>query len=325
MIDPGLSGKVVLITGCNNPHGIGAATAAAFATQGASVFLHGYRSRQPSSSGSSREAAEPDTFGLPFHYAMQARATAEVVETIQRRGGSAEWWEANLADAAAIPELFERAARSFGHIDVLVNNAADYEADTFVPSSPANGESRDEAGSTREGSREGEGPGGGPGGGGELWTDGPVSLTISARTHDRHFAVNTRAAVLLMSEFARRLVLAGRQWGRIINLSADWSWGSPGEVSYRASKHALESYTRSAAAELGPLGVTVNAVSPGPVQTGYIAPEVEKTLAGSIALRRIGQPSEVADVIVFLASEQARWVTGQVLTVHGGHRMAPGL
>lgn len=61
------------------------------------------------------------------------------------------------------------------------------------------------------------------------------------------------------------------------------------------------------------------------MQTGYIAPEIEKTLAASIALRRVGQPADVADVIVFLASDQARWVTGQVLTVHGGHRMAPGL
>jgi len=199
--------------------------------------------------------------------------------------------------------LFDRAEQRYGPVEILVNNAADYQADTFVP----------------------DGPSGGEGGGGELWDEGPVSARISAQTHDRHFAVNTRAAALMMSEFAHRLVAGGKRWGRIINVSADWSWGSPGEVSYRASKHAIESYPRSAAAELGPLGVTVNAVSPGPVQTGYIAPDAEEQLIASIPLRRVGKPEDVADVIVFLASEQARWVTGQVLTVHGGHRMAPGL
>ena len=250
-----------------------------------------------------KDQDDPTTPGLDYYYAMQRRSTEDVVESIRRLGGRADFWEADLGDARVVPRLFDRAEQRFGAVEVLVNNAADYQADTFVP----------------------DGPSGGEGGDGELWDEGPVSARISAQTHDRHFAVNTRAAALMMSEFARRLVAGGKRWGRIINVSADWSWGSPGEVSYRASKHALESYTRSAAAELGPLGVTVNAVSPGPVQTGYIAPDAEEQLIASIPLRRVGTPEDVADVIVFLASEQARWVTGQVLTVHGGHRMAPGL
>ena len=89
----------------------------------------------------------------------------------------------------------------------------------------------------------------------------------------------------------------------------------------RASKHALESYSRAAATELGPLGITVNVVSLGPVQTGYIRPERAEQLAAEIPLRRIGQPEDVADVILFFASEQARWVTGQLLYVGGGHTM----
>ena len=68
-----------------------------------------------------------------------------------------------------------------------------------------------------------------------------------------------------MSIFARRHIEQKRTWGRIVNVTADCSWGSPGEVSYRVSKHGLESYTRSGAAELGPYGITVNVVSPGPV------------------------------------------------------------
>ncbi len=99
----------------------------------------------------------------------------------------------------------------------------------------------------------------------------------------------------------------------------------PVGVSYRASKYALESCSRSAAAEFGPFGITVNIVSPGPVPTGYIAPEMEEGLIRDIPLRRIGQPSDIADAIVFLASNQARWITGQLLCVHGGHRMSLGL
>ena len=129
----------------------------------------------------------------------------------------------------------------------------------------------------------------------------------------------------MMAEFARRHVERKQRWGRIVNVSADCSEGCPAEVSYRASKYALESYSRSAAAELGPFGITVNIVSPGPIQTGYIAPEMEEELIRDIPLRRVDQPSDIADAIVFLASDQARWITGQLLCVHGGHRMSLGL
>ena len=115
-----------------------------------------------------------------------------------------------------------------------------------------------------------------------------------------------------------------KKWGRIINISADCAWGSPGEVSYRASKYAIESYSRSAAAELGPYGITVNVVSPGPIQTGYISPELEKSLIPEIPLRRMGKPEDIAKAVLFFTSEQANWITGQLLFVHGGHRMALG-
>jgi 3-oxoacyl-[acyl-carrier protein] reductase len=73
------------------------------------------------------------------------------------------------------------------------------------------------------------------------------------------------------------------------------------------------------ATEVGPLGITVNSVAPGPVQTGYITRESEKELLPEIPLRRIGEPEDIADAIVFLASEQAPWITGQVIKVSGGH------
>jgi len=266
MIDPGLEGKVVLITGAN--HGIGAATAEAFAAQRAKVFLTSY--------------------GEPPSWAREPKGLSKVVKVIRTQGGQAEDWEADLADPANIPRLFDRAEATFGPVEVLVNNAAHWEADSFIPAQKGLGE---------------------------------TVLTITPESHDRHFAVNSRAAALMMAEFARRSIKRDARWGRIINVSTDGASGFPSEVSYGASKHALESYNRAAAMELGPYGITVNVVSPGPVQTGYITSELEERLLPEIPLRRVGRPEDVADVIVFLASEQARWVTGQLIYVGGGHMM----
>jgi 3-oxoacyl-[acyl-carrier protein] reductase len=175
---------------------------------------------------------------------------------------------------------------------VLVNNAAHSEQDSFIPFL---GASRDWAGRELE--------------------------TITAESHDQHFAVNSRSSALMMAEYARRHVERGADWGRIINLSTDGAPGFPGEISYGASKAALESFSRAAAGELAQYGVTVNIVSPGPIQTGWIPPELEDEIARTIPLGRVGWPEDVADAIVLLASEQARWITGQTLHVGGGHRM----
>jgi 3-oxoacyl-[acyl-carrier protein] reductase len=159
----------------------------------------------------------------------------------------------------------------------------------------------------------------------EVWAEGPATSTIDVASHDRHFAVNSRAAAILMRKFAGRIIASRRGWGRIVNISADCAWGAPMEISYRASKYALESYSRSAAAELGPHGITVNIVAPGPVQSGYISPDAEETLVADIPLKRIGRPEDIANAVVFFSSEQAAWITGQLLFVHGGHRMRLGV
>lgn len=146
-------------------------------------------------------------------------------------------------------------------------------------------------------------------------------LQTTAGSLNRTFAVNVRAGVLLIAEFAHRHQTSGRTWGRIINLSTDAAQRFVGQIAYGASKATMEAFTRSLAHELGPLGITVNTVAPGPTQTGYITPELETELLPDIALRRIGQPEDIADTIVFLASEQARWLTGQVIKVSGGHEL----
>jgi 3-oxoacyl-[acyl-carrier protein] reductase len=146
-------------------------------------------------------------------------------------------------------------------------------------------------------------------------------FSATASNIERHFAVNTRASVLLMSEFVNRHKRRGGNWGRIINLSTDAAQAFGTQISYGASKAAIEAYTRAISWEIGHLGITVNTVAPGPVQTGWMSAElVEKVLPG-IPLGRVGTPADIADVIVFLASDQARWLTGQVIKVSGGHNL----
>jgi 3-oxoacyl-[acyl-carrier protein] reductase len=292
LIDPALEGKVVAVTGANNPHGIGAAVAKAFAAQGAKVFLHYFRSKNSAHKGSG-DTSSP---GEAFYYSQQVKSPEEVLKAIRDLGVQAHSWEADLSDATAIPELFNQAERALGPVAVLVNNAAHWEGDTFLPAGvdPVNKLN-------------------------ELWTDRPGTLSVAS--FNRIFDANTRAPALLMCEFARRHVEQGARWGRIVNVSTDGAACFPSEISYAASKFALESYTRSAAAELGQWGITVNAVSLGPVQTGWITPELETSILPTIPMGRIGSPEDVADVIVFLASEQARWMTGQKLYVGGGHGM----
>lgn len=125
----------------------------------------------------------------------------------------------------------------------------------------------------------------------------------------------------MMAEYARRHVERGARWGRIINVSINGAPGFSTEISYGASKHALESYSRAAAKELGKYGITVNVVSLGPIQTGWITPELERSIVAKTPQGRVGQPGDVSDVMVFLASEQARWLTGQLIYVGGGWQM----
>lgn len=278
MIDTGLAGKVVLITGTNNPQGIGAGAAQAFAAQGAKVFLTYLRMSPQHFGVSAEEAQQASAPGLPLYYALQTQNSDHVVSAIRESGGQAQAWEADLAEPGYIPRLFDQAEAAFGPVDVLVNNAA--------------------------------------------YCKWPESVfNTSLELIDQHFAVNTRAVVLSIAEFVRRYQERGATWGRIINLSTDSAQCFVGSISYGASKAAIEAFTRSIAVEVGPLGITVNTIAPGPVQTAYITSESEQQLLPEIPLRRLGQPQDIADVMVFLASEQARWLTGQVIKVSGGHAL----
>jgi 3-oxoacyl-[acyl-carrier protein] reductase len=295
MVYTRLEGKVVLVTGAN--HGIGAATARALAAEGAKVLIN-YLHLPPLEDTNSSHSAEENVPGAALYDRWRNSFADTVVQAIRDGGGQADALEADLSDPATIPMLFDRAEALFGPVDVLINNADHCEQDTFIP--------QDLTGNR------------------DLALDGFHTHTITAKYHDQHFAVNSRAGALMMAEFARRRIVQGMHWGRIINISTDGAPGFEGEISYGASKAALESYSRAAAKELGRYGITVNIVSPGPVQTGWITPELEKSIAEHTPLGRVGQPEDLADVIVFLASEQARWITGQLISVSGGHRMIVG-
>src|ERR1700750_682449 len=112
--------------------------------------------------------------------------------------------------------------------------------------------------------------------------------------------------------------------GSIINLSSTMGHkAAPGASMYTASKHAVEGLTKSAALEAAPFGVRVNAVAPGPVETGMLnrftgSAERKAGLVSGVPMRRVGEPDEIAEAIVFLASDKASFVTGHVLSADGG-------
>ena len=121
-----------------------------------------------------------------------------------------------------------------------------------------------------------------------------------------------------MQEAARRI----RDGGRIINLSSSTTRGwSPGYSIYAGSKSAIEQFTRSLSRELGPRGITVNAIVPGLTDTDMIGdypPAVREAAAKGTTLGRLGQPRDIADVVAFLASDEGRWITGQMVVANGG-------
>ena len=287
MINPGLANKVVLITGAN--HGIGAATARAFAAQGAKLFISYFRGGCSLSAADLAAAKAAGVGGAGLYWANQQVTAVPLVDEIIANGGTAVALEADLADSNNIPLLFDQCEAQLGPVDVLINNHTYCVLETFDPARVAGG-------------------------------GFPISF-VSETEIDRHFAINARAYALLMGQYVQRYLDRGAKWGRIINVSTDAAHEHVANVSYAASKHAIESYTRSAAKELGQYGITVNAVAPGPTQTGYITPEDEAALAANTPLGRLGLPQDIADVILFAASEQGRWLTGQLLYAGGGWRM----
>jgi 3-oxoacyl-[acyl-carrier protein] reductase len=263
-----MSGHVALVTGGN--HGIGAATARRLAAGGAGVLITYLRIAD------ARDEGIPDTYRR-----HRAQSGQHIADEIAAAGGRAEAAEADLTDPGAPARLFELAEASLGPVDILVNNATGWVADTFKPA--------------------------------EVDRLGRSLQPLTAASVDRVMSVDARASALLIAEFARRHAAREATWGRIVGLTSSGREGFPEEVSYGAAKAALESYTMSAALELAPLGITANIVHPPVTDTGWVTDAVRAMVEQDPQSLGVASPDEVAEVIAFLASDGARRITANLI------------
>lgn len=209
---------------------------------------------------------------------LVARDADTLAEVAGRLGNAPVVLPADLADSAAPDAVAQRALDALGSVDILVNNAA------VAARRP--------------------------------------TVDTDAALVDRLLAVNVRAPLLLIAALVPGMVERGG--GSIVNLSSvSGVVGTPRRATYAASKGALDAATRSLALELGPSGIRVNSVAPGVVDTALWAknkaiPGVVEGIEAQTPLRRWATPEDIADVIVFLASDSARFVTGETICADGG-------
>ena len=267
MINYGLKDKVAIITGANNPWGIGATTALCFAREGAKVVLV-YKKLF-------REYDESKTnvHGVDRYFAANAGDASVVESKLKEIGADYLVLESDISNEACVKEIYAAVMEKYGRVDVLVNNAADGDMEGI-----------------------------------------DTIETITQAVIDDTFAVNVRGSILMTREFIKNR----GESGRIVNLSTDASQVFAGQITYGASKATLEALTRSIALEAAQHGITVNCVSPGPCQTGWIDEELEKAVIPLIPMGALIQPEDIAETILFLSSAQARMITGQVIKVSGG-------
>lgn len=145
-------------------------------------------------------------------------------------------------------------------------------------------------------------------------------LDTTVESFDRHFAVNARANWLLIRAFAEQFAAGapGAALGRIVALTSDHTAHN---LPYGASKGALDRIVQASAVELAPLGITANLINPGPIDTGWMTPELAEALRAETALGRLGTPRDTADLVSFLLSPDGGWMTGQLLHSNGGFHL----
>ena len=245
-----LKGKVAVVTGASK--GIGAGIAKALAAEGASVVVN---------------------------YASSKAGADDVVAAIKKAGGTAVAVQGDVSKAAEAQAIIDAAVKSYGRLDILVNNSGVYEL-----------------------------------------------LPIEAITEEHfHRIFNTNVlGVLLTTQAAVKHLGEG---GSIINIGSGASrLTPPTSAVYTGTKGALDAITGVLARELGPRKVRVNSINPGMVETegthtgGFIGSDFEKALVAQTPLGRIGQAWDIAPIAVFLASDDAQWLTGEQIIASGGLR-----
>jgi NAD(P)-dependent dehydrogenase (short-subunit alcohol dehydrogenase family) len=206
-----------------------------------------------------------------------------LIAELRGLGAQADFLRADVREEADVRRLVDYALERFGRLDAAVNNAG-----TEGPTGPLTEQSRDSYAAT--------------------------------------FDTNVLGTLLCLKHELRVMMAQGS--GSIINLSSTMgSRGAAGASLYVASKHAVEGLTKSAALEAAARGVRVNAVAPGPVETAMLnrfagGAERMAGMAQAVPLKRLGTPEEIADVILMLASDAARFITGEIVHVNGGKTAA---
>lgn len=221
-----------------------------------------------------------DGASVVVNYSSDKAGADKTVAEITKAGGKAIAVGASVANAAGIDTLFSEAKKAFGAVDILVNNAGVYK---FAPIE-----------------------------------------AITAEDIDFMFDINVKGLLLATKAAVIQFPATG---GNIINIGSVASEGSsPNASVYSGTKGAVDIITRALAKELGPKNIRVNAVNPGPIVTegfksaGVEGSEFEKNMIAGTPLGRIGQPDDVATVVSFLVSDDAKWVTGALLQTAGGLR-----
>ncbi len=208
----------------------------------------------------------------------------EVATEIERLGSEGLVLACNVADSVMVQDAMDKTASQFGQLDILVNNA----------------------GVTHD------------------------NLLFKMSEEDWDTVINVHLKGAFLCSRAAQKYMVQQKYGRIVSLSSSAALGNRGQANYSSAKAGLQGFTRTLAIELGPFGITVNAVAPGFIDTemtrstarrqGLDPDEVIAQASKTIPLRRVGQPRDVANVICFLGSEEASFVSGQVIYVAGGPR-----
>ena len=277
----GLEGKVALITGAGGMRGIGRATVLKLAAQGVDIAV--------------TDVHRPPEDLPPGEVRRQWRGIDSVAEEVEALGQRCQRVWCDLHDSEQIQAMVRQVAEHFGHIDILVNNARAIIGRDKVPVTEL-----------RE----------------DVW---------------QHFLAINTTAVFLCTKFVGQIMVRQSQGGRIINIASDAAKrASAMGAAYAASKFAVLGLTQASALDLAPYGITVNAVCPGPVNTDRLSYweraqaeaqgiPLEEFRAKIVAeagqrtpLGRIAEPEDVAGLVAFLASDEARFITGQAYNVNGG-------
>ena len=243
--------RVAIVTGASR--GIGKAIALSFAHEGAKVVVN---------------------------YLREGSKAKEVVEEIEKPGGSALAIQADVGDHGSVERMVTEVLKKFGKVDILVNNA------------------------------------------GVSLGAGSI-LEFNEEEYDSMWRVNVKGVLHCTQTVASQMMK--NRYGKIVNIASIGGFGTsllPGNMLYGSTKAALILLTKRIALELGNYGINVNAVAPGLIRTemglDYLGTKDLQYFENRSILGRIGEPEEVANVVLFLASDESRFITGQVITVDGG-------